>query len=285
MFNPLLKCNLQFFAADGAEGGGGYDIDLDQVGDYQLDSSETDTNPEYGANNGQSTQSNQSPNLIDLGDLGQVSLDEVKNWKNGNMMQNDYTQKTQALAEQRRQFEQLQQQMENQYAPYKQLDQIFAQNPQLEQQFIQMLQANPAGMNEPMMPFDVARHPMVQQMQEQLSQQQQFFQNFQAQQAQQQAIQEWNTLVDKFPEAKDRQNEIAQFADTHHMNLEHAYMVMNFNNVKTQTQAEMVKNNMKRKPAATMKPQNNANDGAKQIPEGSYENLVDYLLKQNLNLE
>lgn len=287
----LLRLNLQFFSADGAQGGG-YELTSEQLDGLSLGDDEVSDN-DMGSYEGEESLNsdgdtleetngeNNAPSLIDIPGIGQVELDTIKQWQSGNMMHSDYTKKTQELADQRRQ-------LENDFAAYRKLDEIFQTNPQLEQQFIAMLQEqngaqNPQNQQNPN--FDIAQNPMFQQMQQQLQQQQSFFEQMQQQQAQERIQQEWTSLRERFPDVAGKEEELAKFADANGYNLETAYKLMNFDNVRQQTQTEMVKNNMKKKPANTIKPQNNApNTSENVVPDGNYEKLVDFLVKKDLKL-
>lgn len=278
--------NLQYFSTE-TGGGGGYAFDPEQFADFTLEEGELGDNPTEPTEGGEEGNSGENgegntepnPNVFDLGELGQVDLDTLKSWKDGHLMQSDYTKKTQELAEQRRQ-------LEEQFNPYKQLDELFATNPELERQVVELIrgqqQPNPQQQQSQ---FDINQHPQFQQMQQQLQQQQQYFQQMQQEQMRQQMQQEMEQVKQKFPDVAGKEQELAAFADENGLKLEQAYMIMNFNNVKQQTQQEMVKNNMKKKAAGTVKPQNNTGmKDTKNIPQGNYNELVNYLMKQDLNL-
>lgn len=299
----LLSLNLQLFSADGVGGGGGYDLSQEQFdgldldfgeGGYQTETHEPEEN-EAPDNSGIETpgeggEQTQMPQSFNIPGIGEVSIDEINEWRGGGLRQSDYTRKTQELAEQRKQ-------MEEEFGAYRQLDQLFQANPNLEQQFIQMLQqqdqlggANPQ--QEQSQQFDPTQHPMFQQMNQQLQQQQQMFQQWQEQQMRAQIDNEWNGLFSKYPDAQQNKDALAKFVDDYNekhgasIGLEAGYMLMNFDNVKKNTQQEMVKNNMKKKPANTVKPQNNASTEPAEpsIPAGNYEALVRHLMKKDINL-
>lgn len=303
--NPL-------FSADG-NGGGGYDFTPEQFEGLELElddapvdeieevEQEEELNDQNSVDETLEDESgeNTSDDLIDIPGIGKVSFDEIASWKSGHMMHADYTKKTQELAQQRGTLEQqiqqqLQQQYDEQYGHYKQLDDLFQNNPQLEQQFIELLNNQQVTPNrQPQTPqFDPTQHPMFQEMQQKVSQFEQMQQAWEQQQISQQIESEWNTLYAKYPDAKESKEDLAKFVDEYNesnkanIGLEAGYMLMNFNNVKKQTAQEIVKNNMKKKPANTVKAQNNASNQSdeKFVPEGNYENLVAYLMKKNLNL-
>lgn len=70
------------------------EADTDEVEAEQSESEDDDS----------SETEDEGPELIDL-DGEQVDLETVRKWKNGHLMQEDYTRKTQALADQRKQYE------------------------------------------------------------------------------------------------------------------------------------------------------------------------------------
>lgn len=302
MFYKTL--NFPFLSPDNGASGGGYELDQEQLDGLDLDfgeeegaepeSQEPDENeaPDNSEVDTPEAGGEQTPATINIPGIGEVSIDELNEWRGGGLRQSDYTKKTQELASQRKQ-------MEEEFGVYRQLDSMFASNPQLEQAFIKMIQEQGGaespdnGQQETNAPqFDPTRHPMFQQMNQQLQQQQTMFQQWQEQQHKQAIDTEWNGLFTKFPDAKDTKDALAKFVDEYNTNnnsrigLEAGYMLMNFENVRKQTQQEMVKNNMKKKPANTVRPQNNATTepADKHIPEGNYESLVRHLMKKDINL-
>lgn len=292
----LLQLNLQFFSSH--DDGGGYTFDDEQLSDYSFELDEPgeeppnpegdgeelldeNSEPESGEENPEENLESQDDGLIDLGELGKVSKEDIQAWKQGHMMQSDYTKKTQELSQQR-------QEMEKQFETYKRLDNMLQNDPQLQQQFVELMQSqqNPQNQTQNQNPeFDIQNHPQFKEMNEQMKQMQEQLQNFNQSETQRQIQAEWSDLVNRYPDAKDMQKELAQFADENNLNLENAYRVMNFENVRKQTQQELVKNNMKKKPANTVKPNNpGPSNDAKTIPDGDYDSLVAFLSKKNLNL-
>lgn len=265
---------MPFFSPDGANGGG-YSIDPNQLNNLSLDESEVEQTydePEYGQDETELEEETQD-GLFDLGDIGKVSIDEINQWRNGHMMQSDYTRKTQELAEMRRQ-------LEEQFSPYQQLDDIFRQRPELEQQFIQMLEGTNEGGYAP----QNQTNPLFTQLHQQNLALQEQMQMLQQAENQRQIQAEWNELFTTYPDAKEIQQQLAEFADQNGTNLINAYKLLNFDKVRTQTQTEMVKNQMKKKVANTLRTANpsGANE-PKQKPLG-YQNVVQHLLSQSLNL-
>lgn len=294
-----MKFNLPLplFAPDFTGGGSGYELSKEQFDGLTLDDSEGDTQahvpePSDTPENSETDTPAEggepaAPSTLNIPGIGEVTLDQINEWRGGGLRQADYTKKTQELAEQRKS-------MEEQFNAYQQLDQMFSSNPQLEQQFLGLLQQNglyqPNQVQNPQ--FDPMQHPMFQQMQSQLQQQQSMFEQWQQEQMRGAIQREWETVSNKFPEAKDKQAEIAKFVDDYNatnntrIGLEAGYKLMNFDNIVKQTQEQMVKNNMKKKEAATIKPANQAaiEPDTTDLPGGGYEALVAHLMKKDLNL-
>lgn len=76
--------------------------------------------------------------VIDIGGE-KVPLSKIQEWRSGYLRQDDYTRKTQTLAQQRKEIEQLEQQLK----PFLQLDAYLRSNPQAAQRFAKALQSLP----------------------------------------------------------------------------------------------------------------------------------------------
>jgi hypothetical protein len=258
-----------FMQADGAEGGymvspeqfaSAYAGESDPVVDSEPVQEEADT---YEQNSEEPTIEEAQPNLFDLGEHGQVTMEDILAWKNGHMMQSDYSRKTQELARQRdemqREFQTQQQKFQEENQAYLQLGQLLDTNPHLAEEFGQLLhtyfngnvpQLKPVATQQPQQ-VDISQDPKFQEMQ-------QFVQQMQEQQTRQQIESEWNTLFAKFPDAKDpqMQQQLAKTADENGINLEMAYKFLNFDKVAQKTATEMAKTQKMKQVAKTVTPSN-----------------------------
>lgn len=99
----------------------------------------------------------QESNVLEI-DGEQVTLDQIRAWKKGHLMEQDYTRKTQEVARERRELEQLRAQLQ----PLMQLEQMLRANPVLQQQLAnQVQQWRQQGLVPASVGFD---SPMVQQL-------------------------------------------------------------------------------------------------------------------------
>lgn len=292
MFYKTL--NLQFLAPDNGAEGGSYYVDPEQFGNLTFDEDEVPEPHDELESNEEEVQDSEEENIEDeeVETEEQEVEQESEEERLAGLRQADYSRKTQALAEEKRAFEaekqsfemqireQIQSELESQYEPYKQLDALIAQNPQLEEQILGLLQN--AGVSQT--PQKLTQDPQIQAMQEQFKQMQEQLQNFKAMEMQREIQAEWNDLFAKYPDAKNMQEELAKFADENGVNLLNAYKLYNYDNVKKNTQTEMVKNQMRRKPANTLKStgQTGANEPVSK-PQG-YNQIADFLRGKSINL-
>lgn len=290
--NVYKTLNLQYLAPEGAAGGG-YSIDPEQFGNLTYDEDEVTLTHEESDEVEEEVQDSEEEDIEQ--EEGQEESEEVEQTEEerlAGLRQADYSRKTQALAEERRAFEaeresfqeqirsQIQAELESQYEPYKQLDALIAQNPQLEEQILGLLQ-NAGSVNTPQR---LTVDPQIQAMQEQFKLMQQQLESFKSMEVQREIQAEWNDLFAKYPDAKNMQEELAKFADENGVNLLNAYKLYNYDNVKKTTQTEMVKNQMRRKPANTLKStgQTGANEPVSK-PQG-YNQIADFLRGKSINL-
>ena len=85
---------------------------LESLNDVQPEGNDTppqDTEPTVTPTEGEATATSDNPpppvSEIELDGIGKVTLDEIKEWRQGNLRQSDYTKKTQELARQREELQ------------------------------------------------------------------------------------------------------------------------------------------------------------------------------------
>ena len=255
----LLPLDLQFFSDENPTN----EIDFDQL--PELYTSDDAPAPEPAAAPSEPTEPEESPTdgstelidddptepeaqTFDLGDLGTATLDDIQAWKNGHMMQSDYTNKTQALAQEKREFEenlrdQIQREISEQYAPYQEFEQLIQQNPNLQQQITALLQQQNASNPIP----DPQIQGLKNQYEGQLNQLQQQIADIQRQEQMREAQAEWSSLKSRYPDAEKMGQEIVQLADSKGYDLETAYRLLTYDTVQARVKEDMVKNQMRKK--------------------------------------
>lgn len=207
----------------------------------------------------------------------------------------DYTQKMQTFHNERKQWEQERQQLETQFSQNKEAIEFFSQlqnDPNLAQIIGQTLDGyfqNPNGFNafsqnnQPQN-FDISSHPEFQAVQNQL-------QEITRAKEMETVQTQWNDLTQKYPDAKDIQQELVNKAielDQAGFKgnaLEVAYFMVNGGNLRANAQKEVVEKSMAKQVAKTQVPQGSTGNVQTYEKPKTYEDIRKILASQNKNYE
>lgn len=316
-----IKLPLQFFAADGTEGGGGgvYDsIPLEQLdsvfGDFEEPSGNNpsdnffDEEHDFDSSNEEEIIEQEVQKYLVKAD-GQdheMTIEEMMEKASAGI---NFTRKSQELANQQKEWEatreaekeqiraEMMQEVEAERAELSQMAQlrdILNNNPELAQMFSQNMreyfQNNPqaaAMLNQQPQTqqpqFDISSDPQFKELQDRFEQTQSQLNQFLDMQRRNEALSEWQSLVSRYPDAENMKRELAQFADENNVNLEVAYRNLAFESIGKQKEEQLAKQAQKKLVARTQSPAGSkgANDAPKK--PNSYEDAWKLAMSNGLN--
>lgn len=207
----------------------------------------------------------------------------------------NFTQKTQAHAREVEEFNRTKQEFDNlqtQLKPYKDAFDLFHTNPNLEKQFVDLINnyfTENGGVQEKQvaqnLQYDPFRDPRVMELQNQVNELSVLREQITAERQTQSIQAEWDKLVTTYPDAKDKLEEIAKHADSKKVNLDTAYRDLYFDkitsSIKEQTLQQASINNKKKQVARTQMPTKVSTNEAPQKPK-SYKDVEALLAAEGI---